>query len=267
MEDHWGSGPAYAAGHIGPVMTQTIDPETPILDQPALAIDGDAATYLEELLSGEFQVAGPRAETPDALIEVELVGPHLRVAGSISLGRFRRLSDVLNHHEGLLLLHDATILRRNGTATRVTTPGIWVRRWLGSLWRNQAIEVTLVGQPNPDQLGGTPPEFRIVKEQRELIVVTPGHTLTGQVYIPQGAELAVFIESADPAYIPVTDVATRSLADRRIITRYPFALLNRRHIVAATELQAGMPSACAASTRRPFSVALRIVIRRQCARG
>jgi len=220
-------------------MTQTMDPEALTLEtsspeQPALAVDGDAATYLEELFNGEFKVSGPAAaEAPDALVAVELVGPHLRVAGSISLGRFRRLSDVLNHHEGLLLLHDATILRRNGTATRVTTPGIWVN----------PIEVTLVGQPNPDQLGGAPPEFRIVKEQRELIVVTPGHTLTGQVYIPQGADLAVFIESADPAYIPVTDVRTRSLADRRIITRYPFALLNRRHIVAATELQAGMASA------------------------
>jgi hypothetical protein len=219
-------------------MTETIDTETPTPEQPTaeqhtLAVDGDAATYLEELFTAGVQVSGPAADDgPEALVEVELVGPHLRVAGSISLGRFRRLSDVLNHHEGLLLLHDATILRRNGTATRVTTPGIWVN----------PIEVTLVGQPNPDQAGGAPPEFRIVKEQRELIVVTPGHTMSGQVYIPMGAELAVFIESADPAYIPVTDVRTRSLADRRIITRYPFALLNRRHIVAATELQAGMAS-------------------------
>ena len=211
-------------------MTQTIDTDAPALELPSLAVDGDAATYLEELFTAGVQVSGPALDEPEALVEVELVGPHLRVAGSISLGRFRRLSDVLNHHEGLLLLHDATVLRRNGTPTRVTTPGIWVN----------PVEVTLVGQPNPDQQHGAPPEFRIVKEQRELIVVTPGHTLTGHVYIPMGAELAVFIESADPAYIPVTDVRTRSLADRRIITRYPFALLNRRHIVAATELQAGM---------------------------
>jgi hypothetical protein len=38
----------------------------------------------------------------------------------------------------------------------------------------------------------------------------------------------------------MTDVRTRSLADRRVISRYCFALLNRRHLVAATELQPGM---------------------------
>jgi hypothetical protein len=41
-------------------------------------------------------------------------------------------------------------------------------------------------------------------------------------------------------WIPMTDVRTRSLADRRVISRYGFALINRRHIVAATELQPGM---------------------------
>jgi Family of unknown function (DUF6812) len=73
-----------------------------------------------------------------------------------------------------------------------------------------------------------------------MIFVTPGHTMTGNVFIPDGAELDAFIESPDPDFIPMTDVRTRSLADRRIITRYGFALLNRRHIVAATPLLAGM---------------------------
>jgi hypothetical protein len=60
------------------------------------------------------------------------------------------------------------------------------------------------------------------------------------VHIPRGAELARYIESSEPLFIPMTDVRTRSLADRRIVSRYPFALLNRRHMVAATELQQGM---------------------------
>jgi len=73
-----------------------------------------------------------------------------------------------------------------------------------------------------------------------LVVVTSGHTLTGNVHVPPGADLAIFIESSDPQFIPMTDVRTRSLADRRVISRYGFALLNRRHVVAATELQPGM---------------------------
>jgi hypothetical protein len=52
--------------------------------------------------------------------------------------------------------------------------------------------------------------------------------------------LSAFIESRDPMWVPMTDVRTRSLADRRVISRYGFAVLNRRHIVAATELQPTM---------------------------
>jgi hypothetical protein len=73
-----------------------------------------------------------------------------------------------------------------------------------------------------------------------LVVVTPGHTLTGEVYINAEADLAIFIESPSPAFIPMTDVRTRSLADRRVVARFSFALLNRRHIVAATRLLPGM---------------------------
>jgi hypothetical protein len=193
------------------------------------AVDGDAGSYLDELIAGD----GAAPETPNAATPaaaVEIVGPHLRLAGGITLGRFRRLSDVLNHHDGPLLVSDATILRRNGTATRVRTPTIWLN--LG--------EVTLVGVPLAAAQPPPSTDLRIPKESRALVVVTPGHTLTGDVYVPVGGELARFVESTDPAFIPMTDVRTRSLADRRVVARYDFALINRRHIVAATEAPSGM---------------------------
>jgi hypothetical protein len=210
------------------VTADTIGPAQ--ADPPAAeAIDGDAATYLEELLH-EQPDALPRQETSGSIVKVELVGPHLRLAGGIALGRFRRLSDVLNHHEGLLELFDATVLRRNGTPTKVTTPAIWVN----------PTEVTIVGEAIDADPSVVPNDQRIAKERHPLVVVTPGHTLTGDVYTPIGADLSVFIESVEPAFIPMTEVRTRSLADRRIVTRYSFAVLNRRHIVAATGLPAGM---------------------------
>jgi hypothetical protein len=200
--------------------------KTPIaLDSDAQgAVDGDAGSYLEELIESVTPVVGGDVG-PGALEPVELAGPHLRLSGGIALGRFRRLSDVVNHQQGPMLLHDATVLRRNGTATRVTTPSIWV---------NPA-EVTLIGQATTNQDDTAPADLRIPKESHLLIVVTPGHTLTADVYIPSGGALSSFIESTDPAFIPITDVRARSLADRRVITRYQFALLNRRHVVAATE--------------------------------
>lgn len=194
------------------------------------AVDGDAGSYLEELIDATIPVAveEPEAEQVEAVESVELAGPHLRLSGEIGLGRFRRLSDVVNNQMGLILLRDATVLRRNGTATRVTTPSIWV---------NPA-EVTLIGQSTSTQQDAPSSDLRISKESHLLIVVTPGHTLSGEVYIPEGGSLAAFIESVDPPFVPITDVRARSLADRRIITRYQFALLNRRHVVAATEADA-----------------------------
>jgi hypothetical protein len=53
----------------------------------------------------------------------------------------------------------------------------------------------------------------------------------------------VFVESDEPAFIPMTQVRARSLADRRIVTNYPFALLNRKHITAATEMPSSMRTA------------------------
>jgi hypothetical protein len=189
-------------------------------------IDGDASAHLEELINGAL----PSVDTVPELgtgVDVELVGPHLRLSGTIGLGRFRRLSDLVNHHDGLIGLRNATILRRNGTATRVTAPTIWV----------SPAEVTLIGEVT----GGTPPpeappEFRIRKDPLDLVFVTPGHTITGQVHIVAGGQFAAFIESNDPQFIALSEARTRSLADRRIIARYSFALLNRRHIVATTVL-------------------------------
>jgi hypothetical protein len=212
-------------------MTLQADPPADATSAPAPRDDGDVSIHLEELLSGSLDwlpAAVDGGEGGD--VDVELVGPHLRVSGTFGLGRFRRVSDFINSQTGLIGLRNATVLRRNGDATRVTSPHIWV----------SPAEVTIIGQTEGPEAVAVPPEFRIPKEPRPLIVVTPGHTLTGDIYIPVGGSLSVFIESQDPAFIPMTDLRARSLADRRIITRYPFAMLNRRHIVAATEIPEGM---------------------------
>lgn len=202
----------------------------PAADASTEAVDGDAATYLEELLPERHPDALETVIETGSLLGVELVGPHLRLAGDIALGRFRRLSDVLNHHDGLLQLFNAIVLRRNGTPTKVRTPGIWV----------SPAEVTLIGEAVDADPSVVPNDQRIEKERHPIVLVTPGHAITGDVYIPIGAELSVFIESTNPPFIPMTEVRTRSLADRRVVTRYSFAVLNRRHIVAATEMPPAM---------------------------
>ncbi len=199
-------------------------------DRRAVEFDGDASVHLEELVVGELPAFALDLPQQTA-VEIELVGPHIRMAGTMLTGYHRRLSDFVNSHLGLLHIRGATVLRRNGDPTKVKTPSIWA----------SPSEVTLIAQTTEDYHPlDTPAEYLIPKVAHTIVVVTSGHTLTGEVHVPPGAELAVFIESNEPQFIPMTDVRTRSLADRRIIARYPFALLNRRHIVAATELQPGM---------------------------
>ena len=54
---------------------------------------------------------------PERCEAVELVGVHLRVSGDISLLRFTRLSDLVNHGRGYVKLTGAQLLRRNGDPT------------------------------------------------------------------------------------------------------------------------------------------------------
>jgi hypothetical protein len=195
-------------------------------------VDGDAATHLEALVLDALTLAEVTARAEG--LPLELVGQHLRLSGTVTIGFHRRLSDFVNAHEGLIQLRDVTVLRRNGDPTKVTSPNIWVN----------PDEVTLIGQATDVDEREAPeeaPELEFMAKQPfHLIVVTPGHTLTGDVHLNPEAVLSAFLESRSPVWIPMTDVQTRSLADRRVISRYGFALVNRRHIVAATELAPNM---------------------------
>ena len=140
-------------------------------------------------------------------LPIELVGQHLRLSGTVIIGFHRRLTDFVNNHEGLIQLRDVTVLRRNGDPTKVTSPSIWV----------SPDEVTLIGQATDlDEREFDTREF-MQKRAHQLIIVTPGHTLTGVVHLNVEASSRPS-SSRQPAWIPLTDVRTRSLADRRVIS-------------------------------------------------
>jgi hypothetical protein len=163
-------------------------------------------------------------------LPLELVGQHLRLSGTVNIGFHNRLSDFMNNNDGLVHLREVTVLRRNGDPTKVTAPSLWVN----------PDEVTLIGETSDVEERSAGGHEYSQKNAHYLIVVTPGHTLTGAVHLNPEAVLSAFIESRDPTWIPMTDVRTRSLADRRVISRYGFTVINRRHIVAATELAPGL---------------------------
>ena len=166
---------------------------------------------------------------------IELVGTHLRLTGTISLGRFGRLTDLINASSGYLRVHDARLLRRNGDPTSLVLPELMVDQdEISFIAQHEA------AQPEPGASGGfAEPGFGSAAESRlarEFVMFTPGHTVTGKVHVFGQTDVAGFVDATDPRFVPVTGVTTRSLADHRIISHYPFMLINRTQMIAASEV-------------------------------
>ncbi len=164
--------------------------------------------------------------------EIEMIGPHLRVGGRIALGRFNRLSDLVNHSRGYLLLHDARLLRRNGEPTNLVVDELMI---------NQD-EITLIGQaPGADRSGPAPAALSdfdrpaIEKEQRRYVIFPPGHSISGTVHVYREMSLATFVDTPDPRFVALTNATARSLADRRVISHFDLLLINRTQMTAAAE--------------------------------
>jgi|GEM_PF-1047816 len=180
---------------------------------------------------GDELDVGPPVD--EVLTPIELVGTNLRMTGMVALGRFGRLTDLINASSGYLRVRDARLLKRSGEPTNLMLPELMVDQ----------DEISFIAQsdaPPPPagsavsfiepSFGGAPIEARTA---REFVLFTPGHTITGKVHIFGQTNLAAFVDSSDPRFVPVTDATTRSLADTRIVSRYDFVLINRTQMIAA----------------------------------
>ena len=175
------------------------------------------------------------ASTAGRVTPIELVGTHLRLKGSVSLGRFGRLTDLINASSGYLRVHDALLLHRDGEPTSLVLPEIMVDQ----------DEISFIAEqdgppPEPGSAGGfVEPAFggtAQVRKPREFVIFTPGHTVTGKIHIFGETDLAGFVDATEPRFVPATDVTARSLADERIVSHYDFVLVNRTQMIAAAEI-------------------------------
>jgi hypothetical protein len=171
--------------------------------------------------------SAPRDET------IELVGPHLRVCGNVSLLNFNRLSDLINHSAGFIRLKDAQLLRRNGDPTNLVVPELMVNPdEITFIGQRPAIsdQAAAEGAPRPDR-----PSMERVR--RQVVIFTSGHTLTGTIHAFPDTDMANFVDSPDPRFIALVDVTARSLADRRVISHFSLVLVNRTQMTAASFLE------------------------------
>lgn len=164
---------------------------------------------------------------------IELVGPHLRVTGCISLLRFTRLSDLINHSRGFVRLTDAGLLRRNGDPTGLVVSELMV---------NQD-EITFIGQKEEEVstaetgMPGGMDRPLMERTARQLVIFTPGHTITGTIHLFAETDIQTFVDSADSRFVPMVNATARSLADRRVISHFGLILLNRTQMTAAALLE------------------------------
>lgn len=175
---------------------------------------------------------------------IELIGTNLRVAGTVDTGDFSRLSDIVNLRESVELT-DAVLLAGLGQETRIVFPELRVR----------LADISIVGQRE-----GTPSasngRHRIPMARRHLAVMTVAHMIYGWAYLHPEAALAAFVDMVDQRFMPMTDVHVRWLPDRRLVARYPFALVQRSHVIGvAHEAPNGAADAPALSPRLRESVA------------
>jgi len=158
---------------------------------------------------------------------LELIGTDLWVAGTVDLGRFRRVSDFVNIVQGYLLIRDAVVLTHAGESTRLAMPEL----------RVLPDDIAVVGQPEPDRQPPAAEGSQVIERTRQrLVLFTRSHLIDGDVYIHGDGSVMAFVDATDPKFIPMTDVRVRWLVDRRLAARYPFALVQRSQILGvATE--------------------------------
>jgi hypothetical protein len=175
------------------------------------------------------------AETAGHDEAIELVGTNLRLTGVINIGRFARLSDLINASSGYLRVRDAQLLRRNGDPTSLILPELMVDQ----------DEISFIAQQHAVAAEGTggggfvEPGFgpsAETRQAREFVMFTPGHTVTGLVHVFGQSDIAAFVDTKDPRFVAVTNATTRSLTDTRIVSHYDLIIINRTQMIAASEV-------------------------------
>ena len=166
---------------------------------------------------------------------IELFGTHLRLTGRIHLGRFGRLTDFINATQGFVRIHDVRVSLPGGQPNDLAMPELMIDQ----------DEISLIGQHDPPDLdpgvasGFIEPRSEgtgAIRKPREFVMFTPSHMISGKVHVFGQTDVAGFVDATDPHFVPVTDATVRSLTDDRIVSHYPFVLINRKRMIAASEV-------------------------------
>jgi len=180
----------------------------------------------------------PASDAPSPEEPIELIGVHLRLTGIIGLHRFGRLSDLINSSIGAIRIHDARLLQPNGEPTEIALPNLMVDQDEISFIAQRDQQPRRVGaQPGLGGTDGAPGASG--RTARRFVMFMPGHAVWGNVFLFGETDLPTFMDTSDPRFVAVTDARVQSLSDRGVIHDFPFLLINRSLMIAASEVEEG----------------------------
>jgi hypothetical protein len=154
-------------------------------------------------------------------LDIELVSSNARIGGSIHLGPYSRLSDLLNFHDEILTIAAGAVMNTLGVRSADAGLALDIR----------LSELTLV----IDRSDYVPPpdtEQMVEKEEHKMLAVTDAYVITATIFIYAGVEPVAYLRAVEPRWIPITDVNVRSLTDREIEFEAKFGVLQRKHLLA-----------------------------------
>jgi hypothetical protein len=154
-------------------------------------------------------------------LDIELVASNARIGGSINLGSYSRLSDLLNFHDEILTVAAGAVMGPTGERSGSTGLPLDVRLSELALVIDRS---DYVPPPDPEQI--------VEKQEHKMLAVTDAYVITANIFIYAGVEPVAYLRTAEPRWIPITDVNVRSLTDRGIEFEAKFAVLQRRHLLA-----------------------------------
>lgn len=173
---------------------------------------------------GDDWLSRSTEEEPEGIaVDVEIIGAGFQISGQIHTGQFDRLSDWINMQTGFIQVRDAWHVHLG----QGNQPDPDQRR--GTLWVRLE-QVVLVAERAVAQ-AARPGAPVVQKQKRRVSIVTPGYALKCNLYLHTYGSMKQFLESPDPHFIPVTEMAVRWLNDPAMAARFPFAMINRAQLV------------------------------------
>ncbi len=176
---------------------------------------------------GDDWLARGREEGEGLAVEVEIFGDGFHVSGQIWIGSFDRLSDWINMQFGFITVHDAWHVHPRETDAPDSD------RANGTLWV-RLDQIVMVAQRSPVVLN-RPGAPAVQKQRRKVRIVTADCNVRANVHLHADGSMSHFLELPEPRFLPITDLTVRWGPDAALVTRFPFAMINREQMLTVLD--------------------------------